>query len=190
MLTVSDVKEGAVLRREDRIFRVTKVVRHAGSGQMVSFVALTLKDVRSGHMTEARLKPTDRVETAELDKRALEFLYKDAETFHFMDPETFEQYDVPERNIGAAGRFLKEGMKATVELLAGEAISVQFAKTVTLSVTATGPGIRDTQSSTMKPATLENGLEILVPQFIVTGDLVRVDVESGAYIDRATPHRA
>ena len=97
MLTASELKEGFVLQRQDRVFRVTKVVHHAGSGQMVSFVALTLKDVRSGHMTEVRFKPTDRVETAELDKRALEFLYKDAETFHFMDPETFEQYDVPER---------------------------------------------------------------------------------------------
>jgi len=190
MVTASDVKEGIVIRWEDRLARVTKVAHHTGSGQMSGFVALTLKDLRSGHISEVRLKPTDKVDTVNLENRSMEFLYRDAEAFYFMDPESYEQYSIPWTLIGNIERFLKEGMPVTVELFEGEALSLQFPKTVTLTVTMTGPGIKDTQSSTMKPATLENGMEILVPQFIVTGDLVRVDVESGSYIERVTPHKA
>jgi elongation factor P len=101
-----------------------------------------------------------------------------------MDPTSFEQVGVPKTAVGKLEKFLKEGSKITVELLGEEAVSVQFPKVVELSVASTGAGIRDGQDNTMKSAMLENDVEILVPQFIETGDHIRVDTEKMKYIDR------
>ena len=107
-----------------------------------------------------------------------------------MDPESFEQVSIPREAIGTAEKFMKEGMKITVELLGEEPLTVQFPKIMELKVAATGPGIRGGHDvSTLKPATLENGLEILVPQFVETGDAVRVDTEKVKYVDRVTTKR-
>jgi len=184
MVIASDVKEGAVLKLNDRLCRVTEVVHHAGSGQMHGFILLKIKDLRTGHLHEQRFKPTDKLTDIMLSKRQMDYIYRDEESFYFMDPETFEQYSVPKAAIGNIEKFLREGIKVTVELLEDEAISVQFPKTVELKVSLTAPGIKEAQDNTMKPATLENGMEILVPQFVQVGEVVRVDVETGRYIDR------
>jgi elongation factor P len=117
----------------------------------------------------------------------MDYLYSDTDGCYFMDPETFEQVSIPQASIGATSRFLKEGMKITVELLGEEPLTIQFPKVVALKVSTTGPGIRGGHDvSTMKPATLENDIEILVPQFVETGDTVRVDTGKIKYVDRMT----
>jgi elongation factor P len=184
MVLASDAKEGMTLRLDGKLYRVLDAVRHTGSGQMHGFIELKLKDIRFGHFADRRFKQGDRFEAVELVKRHMGFLYGDAESCYFMDPETFEQVTVPKSAVGSIEHFLKEGMQCTVELLDGEAVSLQFPKVVELTVASTGPGIRGGQDSTMKPATLENGVELLVPQFIETGEVVRVDTERIKYIDR------
>lgn len=189
MLLIGDVKEGMTIKLEDRLYRVLEVVRHAGSGQMHGFIELKLKDLQFGHLSEKRFKPTDKVNDVELTKRTMDYLYSNSDSCYFMDPQTYEQVAVPLKAIGEQQKFLKEGMKITVELVGEEAINVQFPKIVELKVISTGPGIREGQDNTMKPATLENGLEILVPQFITSGEVVRVDTEKIKYIDRVTVKR-
>ena len=184
MVLVSDIKEGIAIKVEGRLYKVLEVVRHAGSGQMHGFIELKLKDLRFGHIADKRFKQTDKLETETLIKRQMEYLYHDAESLVFMDPESFEQFSVPKAAIGDVTKFLKEGSMMAVELLGEEPIGVQFPKVVELKVTMTGPGIRDGQDNTMKPATLENGTEVLVPQFVETGDIVRVDTEKSKYVDR------
>jgi elongation factor P len=189
MVLASEVKEGAALQLDGKLYKVLEVVRHAGSGQMHGFIELKLKDVRFGHITDKRVKQTDRLENVELTKRQMDFIYSDADACYFMDPDTFEQVSVLKKAVGHIEKFLKEGMKISVELLGEEAVSIQFPKIVELKISSTGAGIRDGQDNTMKPATLENGIEILVPQFIETGDKVRVDTEKVKYVDRVTIKR-
>lgn len=189
MVLASEVKEGMALELDGKLYRVLDVVRHAGSGQMHGFIELRLKDIRFGHFADKRVKQADRLETVEMSKRQMDYLYSDAEACYFMDPNTFEQVGVPKKSVGHIEKFLSEGMKISVEMLGEEAVSVQFPKIVELKVASTGAGIRDGQDNTMKPATLENGIEILVPQFIETGDKVRVDTEKVKYIDRVTIRR-
>lgn len=186
MVLVTDVKPGTVIRIEDRLYRVLEVVRHAGSGQMHGFIELKLKDMRYGHISDHRFKPTDKVDDVEVTKRQMEYLYSDNEQLYFMDPETFEQIGIPRESVGTIEKFMKEGAVLTVELVGDEPVAVQFPKIVELKVAMTGPSIRDAQDNTMKSATLENGIEILVPQFIETGDIVRVDTEKVKYVERVT----
>jgi elongation factor P len=189
MVLASDAKAGMAIRLDGKLYKILEAVRHTGSGQMHGFIELKLQDIRFGHFADRRFKHADRLDDVELSKRQMEFLYSDHEGSHFMDPQTFEQVSIPKSAIGDIEKFMKEGMKITVELLDGEAVSVQFTKVIELKVETTGPGIRGGQDSTLKSATLENGIEILVPQFVETGDLVRVDTEKIRYVDRVTVKR-
>lgn len=186
MILASEVKEGMSISLDGKIWKVLEVIRHAGSGQMHGFIELKLKDVRFGHFGERRFKHADRLDDVDLTKRQMEYIYTDADGCWFMDPSSFDQVSIPKSAVGLAEKFLKEGMKITVELLGEEAITIQFPKVVELKVASTGPGIRGGQDTTMKPATLENGIEILVPQFVETGETVRIDTEKVKYIDRVT----
>ncbi len=189
MILASEVKEGTTIRVEDKLYRVMEVVRHAGAGQMHGFIELKLKDIRFGHYADKHVKQTDKFEEVEIVRRQMDYIYTDAEACYFMDPVTYEQVGVPRAAVGHIEKFLAEGAKVSVEMLGEEAISIQFPKIVELKVDSTGPGIRDGQDNTMKPATLENGIEILVPQFVQTGDKVRVDTEKVKYVDRVTGRR-
>jgi elongation factor P len=184
MILVSDLKEGAAVQLEGKIHRILEIVRHAGSGQMHGFVELKLKDLRFGHVTTKHVKLTDKLDTVDVAKRPMEYLYHDSEDLVFMDPESYEQIQVPSKFASIDTRFLKEGAIVALEFIGEEPIAIQFPKVVELKVSLTGPGIRDGQDNTMKPATLENGTEIMVPQFIETGDIVRVDTEKIKYVDR------
>lgn len=189
MVLVSEIKPHVVIEVEGKLYRVLEVIRHAGSGQFQGFIELKLQDLQTKHVVDKRFKSTDKLNEVELSKRQMQYLYNDGEMFYFMDPETFEQVGVPKSAIGTIEKFLKENTLLTVELMGEEAISVQFPKIVELRVAMTGPGIREGQDNTMKPATLENGVEILVPQFVETGDLVRVDTEKIKYVERVAVKR-
>ena len=186
MILASDVKDGMTLDLDGKLYRVLEVVRHAGSGQMHGFIELKLKDIRFSHFVDKRVKQTEKFETVEMVKRQMDYLYADAEACYFMDPNSFDQVSVPKKSVGHIEKFLSEGMKIGVEMLGEEAVSVQFPKIIELKIASTGLGIRDGQDNTMKSATLENGMEILVPQFVETGDRVRVDSEKVKYVDRVT----
>jgi elongation factor P len=189
MVLATEVKDGMALRLDEKLYKVLEVVRHAGAGQMHGFIELKLKDVRFGHFANKHVKTSDRLETVDLAKRQMDYIYADQEACYFMDPDSFEQVGIPRSAVGHLEKFMKEGMKVTVQLLGGEAVSVQFAKVVELSIASAGPGVHGQGENTMKPATLENGLEILVPHFVQTGDVVRVDTDKVKYIDRVTSRR-
>ncbi len=189
MILASEIKAGTAIRLDGKIYKVLEAVRHAGSGQMHGFIELKLHDIRFGHFADRRFKHADHLDDVALVKRQMQYLYADADSGYFMDPETFEQVRVPRSALSGVDRFLREEMKVTVELLDGEAVSLDFPKVVEVRVGQTGPGIRGGQDSTMKPATLENGIEILVPQFVESGDLIRVETEKAKYVDRVTIRR-
>lgn len=184
MNTASDVKAGMALRIEGKLFKVLEATRHAGSGQMHGFMELKMQDLEFGHVVDRHLKQGDRIEEISLAKRRMQYLYASSDACVFMDLATFDQVSVPRAGMKGAERFLVEGMEIPVELVDDRAISVDLPKTVDIRVKLTGPGVRGGQDNTMKSALLENGVEILVPHFVETGDLVRVETEKGKYIER------
>jgi elongation factor P len=186
MVLASEVKVGTVLQFEEKLYRVLEVIRHAGSGQMHGFIELKLLDLKFHHFADRRFKHSDKLDEIELTKKIMEYLYNDSDNFYFMDTVTFEQCTVPSSAVGNYGRFMKEGTNFTVELNGEEAIAIQLPKLAEMKIVSTGEGIKDGQDNTMKSATLENGVEIFVPQFLETGDVVRVDTEKIRYYDRVT----
>lgn len=186
MVLASEVKVGTILQFDDKLFRAFEVIRHSGSRQMHGLIELKLLDLKFHHIADKRFKHSDKLDDIELAKKIMEYLYSDSDNFYFMDTVTFEQCTVPSSVVGNYGKFMKEGTNFTVELHGEEAIAIQLPKFSEVIIVSTGEGIRDGQDNTMKSATLENGLEIFVPQFIETGDVIRVDTEKLKYHERVT----
>jgi elongation factor P len=184
MTLASDVKAGMAIRLDGKLYKILEAIRHTGSGQMHGFLELKLKDIQFGHFANRHFKVSDRLEEIAFSKRQMQYLYSDADACVFMDLETFDQVRVPRGGVSGVENFLEEGMKVPVELLDGQAVSLDFPKVVEIRVEQTGPGVRGGQDTTMKPAILKNGMEILVPHFVETGDMIRVETEKAKYIDR------
>jgi elongation factor P len=184
MIAASDVRAGMALRLDGKLYRVLEATRHAGSGQMHGFIDLKLQDIEFAHFADRHFRQSDRLEEISLSKRRMQYLYSDDEACVFMDSLTFDQVRVPRTGLSGAERFLTEGMDVPVELVDDQAISVDFPKVVDIRVRQTGPGVHGGQDTTLKPAILENGVEVLVPHFVETGDLVRVETEKAKYIER------
>ncbi len=184
MSLASELRPGATVRLEGEIFRVVEAVRHLGSAQQKGLVYLKMRNLRTGTLVERRLRPDEAVQDIHLERRPMEYLYTDGEAFHFMDLETYDQVAIPAALIGELEVFLQPNQRVPVELYAGNPVAIVFPETVDLRVVSTAPAIRDKESHVYKPATLENGLEVLVPQFISEGDIVRVNVYTREYVDR------
>jgi elongation factor P len=189
MILASDVKAGMAIRLDGKPFKILEAVPHRGSGQMHGFLELKLKDMLFGHFADRHFKPSDKLEDVALSKRPMQYLYSDSEGCVFMDLDSFEQVTLSRDGVGNVERFLEEGMHVSVDILEGQAVSLDFPKFVEIKVEQTGPGVHGGQDSTMKPAILKNGIEILVPHFVETGDLIRVETEKGKYVDRVTARK-
>jgi elongation factor P len=157
---------------------------HSGSGQFGGSVYIKGKNLRNGHVKEWRARPEEKWKEVELTRKEMEYLYSEGESLYFMDPETYDQVSLPKIVIGEKERFLKPNMRIPVELHEGTPVYLVFPEVVDLRVVSAPPGVKEGQGSTYKTVILENGMEILAPQFIKEGDLVRVEVETGKYRER------
>jgi elongation factor P len=184
MITASDVKAGMAIRLEGELYSVITAEYHAGSGQFGGTVFLRLKNLRSKHLKEWRVHPNDKLEDVSLERRDMEYLYSDGDDLYFMDPNTYDQINLPRETIGHREKFLQPNMCIPLELYDGQPISVIFPEIVEQKVVTAPPGLREHESSTYKTVTLENGMEVLVPQFIKEGEVVRIEVETGKYVER------
>lgn len=184
-----DLKAGMAIRSEGRAYKATEVEIKTRAGQIHNVVKIKLRDLDTGRLSELHVRPETRFEDLELDRQTMEFLYGDADSCTFMHPETFEQIAISRETIGSAVDFLQEGMKLPVELFEGRAVSVVPPQTVDLAVVETSPAVHSQQDSTLKEAKLENGVVVKVPLFVDTGEIVRVEVETGRYIERIRTDR-
>lgn len=185
MALASEVKEGQAVLVEGHTYRVVEVDTHLGGGRMGGLVKMRLESIETGTSTDRRFRPEDKIETIDLEKKRLGYLYSEGEMIHFMDASTYEQYPVPSRLLGEYSDFLKEGEELTVEFLGTSPVRVVTPKMVELKVASTGPPQHAHETSVWKEATLENGMEIQVPLFIATGDKIVIDLATGKYHDRA-----
>jgi len=189
MVVASELKPGMFLRIEREIYKVLEAESKAGAAKMGGVVKTKLCDVTSGRMWEPHFRPQERLQDVEVERRAMEFLFGDEETCTFMDPRTFEQIAIPRPILGPAYAFLQSGMELPVEFFEGRALSIVFPDIVEARVANTAPAMHSQEDNAWKEATLDNGLHIRVPLFIAPGELVRVDVRDGRYVERARAER-
>lgn len=184
MVIASQLRPGMVLRMGEDLLKVEESVYHVGQGKMPGSVHAKLRNARTGSLKEPRFRPEERLEDVLLEKQEMEFLYSDEESATFMHPVTYEQVSIPLEAIGAASKFLQPEMKVPVEFFDAQPVSIVFPEVVEANVRTTAQPVHQQQDNTYKYATLENGMEILVPQFIKPGETVRIEVATGKYVDR------
>ncbi len=184
MTIASQLRDGMAVRIQGEVYKVLEVDVKAGAGQMGGVVKLKLRNVTSGRMWEPHFRPDERLENLELQRETMEFLYSDTDNAIFMHPQTYEQTEVPLATLGHSPNLLQAGMRLPVEFFDSRPISVVFPATVEARVTDTAAPAHSGEDTTWKEATLDNGLQIKVPLFIATGEVVRIDVKSGKYLER------
>ncbi len=185
MISTSDFHNGITIEMQGEIYSVLEF-QHVKPGKGAAFVRSKLKNLRSGSIIEHTFRAGEKVAKAHLERKEMEYLYREDDLFHMMDLETYEQITIASEKIGSGVKFLKENDHLNVLMHGEEVVGVDLPVTVILKVTDTEPGLKgDTASGATKSATMETGLVIQVPLFINNGDLIKIDTRSGNYIERA-----
>jgi len=167
------------------LFRVLEL-QHVTPGNLRGFVRVKFRNIRSGSLSDQKLRSEDTIERATLDEREMQYLYRDGDSFHFMDTTSYEQLHIQEEVLGDSVNYLIPDALIKVEFYGSEPVGIELPQTVDLTVEDTAPGIKGaTASAQVKPARLETGLVVQVPPFVNTGDKVRVNTETGEYLSRA-----
>ena len=184
-ITTNDLKNGMALNLPEGLFQVVEF-QHVTPGKGGAFVRTTLKNVRTGAVLDRTFRAAEKVEQAVIDKREMQFLYRDGADFVFMDNESYEQLHVGPAALGDAASYIVDGSTVQLNMYGGEIVGVDLPAAVELTVSETEPGIQgDRVSGARKPATLQTGLVVQVPLFVNVGDRLKVDTRSGEYITRA-----
>lgn len=184
MYQPTDLKKGVVCQIDGKPYRVIEYSQKV-MGRGGSIVNVKLKNLIDGSVIPKTFKGQEKVEPAEVSNRAAQFLYSDGDDFHFMDPESFEQFELNKDVVDSAADYLKESDEITLQFFDGKVIQVSLPKNVYLEVTYTEDVVKgDTTSNVLKDATLETGKVVKVPAFIKTGDIISVDTETGDYRER------
>jgi elongation factor P len=174
-----------LVKMEQDLFRVLEL-QHVTPGNLRGFVRVKLRNIRSGSLSDQKLRSEDTLDRATLDEREMQYLYQDGDSYYFMDTTSFDQIHISSEALGDSVNYLKPEMTIQVEFYGTEPVGIELPQSVDLKVTDTAPGIKGaTASAQVKPATLETGLVVQVPPFVNTGDMVRVNTETGEYLSRA-----
>ncbi|MBO3733205.1 MULTISPECIES: elongation factor P [Glycomyces] len=185
MASTNDLKNGMVLNLEGQLWQVQEF-QHVKPGKGPAFVRTTLKQIPSGKIVDKTFNAGTKVETANVDRRTMTYLYKEGDDFVFMDTDTYDQIPVGPGVVGDASKFLLENSDATVAQHDGKVLYVELPASVELTITYTEPGLQgDRSSGGTKPATVETGATVLVPLFIDNGEKIKVDTRDGKYLSRA-----
>ncbi len=184
MGSTSDLRPGLVIMHNGELCTVLESI-HRTPGNLRAFYQVKLRKMRDGKLMEHRFRSGEEIETVRVDRKDMQYLYREGESMVFMDTETYEQTPIPVDIVGQAAGFLKESGDVSISFVDNEVVQVELPPHVNLVISETEPGVRgDTASSATKPATLESGATISVPLFINEGDEVRVDTRTGQYLDR------
>ncbi len=185
MLAANDIRKGQVIKFNGEPHLVMET-QHRTPGNLRAFVQVKMRNLRYGKSLEQRFNSPDPIEVMATDRRTLEFSYADRDTFTFMDPESFESFELTAAMIGDAKNYLVANGKAEVLFINEAPVTIDIPSSVTLKVTDSPEGIRgDTASNVQKSATCETGLVVSVPLFIKTGELIKVSTADGSYLGRA-----
>jgi len=185
MAKAVDLRKGTTILMKGDLCVVLEF-KHLTPGKGHAFVQAVLRSVRTGRSFNYKFRSTEDVETARLEDRKMQFLYREPGIAHFMNLDDYSQIEIPDEIVGPAIDFLQEGSEATVKTFDGAPVEVELTPSVVLKVTETEPAVKgDSVTNIKKQATLETGYNIQVPLFVKEGDLIKVDTRSGEYIGRA-----
>ncbi len=185
MVSAGDFRNGVTFEMEGNVYQIIEF-QHVKPGKGAAFVRTKIKDVIGGAVVERTFNPTDKFPTAFIERKEMEYSYSDGDLYYFMDPETYELIPINESDLNDNFKFVKENMVCRILSYKGKVFGVEPPNFVTLEVTKTDPGFKgDTATNTLKPATLETGVEIKVPLFINEGEMIQVDTRTGEYMSRA-----
>ncbi|HWG65657.1 MAG TPA: elongation factor P [Streptosporangiaceae bacterium] len=185
MATTNDLKNGMTLNIDGQLWNVVDF-QHVKPGKGGAFVRTRLKNILSGKVVDRTFNAGVKVDVANVDKREMQYLYREGEDFVFMDTQDYDQPRIPRDTVGDAANYLLEEQTATIAFNDGNPLYVELPAAVELTVSQTDPGVQgDRSTGGTKPATLETGAQIQVPLFITTGEKIRVDTRTGDYLGRA-----
>jgi elongation factor P len=185
MATTNDFKNGMILNLDGVLWQIVEF-QHVKPGKGGAFVRSKIKNVLDGRVVEKTFNAGVKVETANVDRRNMQYLYSDGDGFVFMDPKTYEQISVPAKTAGRLADFLLEGESAQVALNEGLPLYVELPSSVVLEVTWTEPGLQgDRSNAGTKPAKVQTELEVQVPLFVKVGEKIKINTETGEYLSRA-----
>lgn len=184
MANTGDLFKGAFIKHNGELCQVMEY-QHRTPGNLRAFYQVVLRNVKTGKQMEHRFRAGESVEMIRVEFKEMQYLYKDGNSLVVMDPETFDQVYIEESLLGDAAKFLKEEMMLKLSFEGDVAIGAEAPTFVTLEITYAEPGVKgDTATNTLKPATLDNGAQVMVPLFVNVGDKVKVDTRTGAYVER------
>lgn len=185
VISATRLRKGNLIKHNNELLRVLEV-QHVTPGNLRGFVRAKMRNLRNQSLLDHRFRSEDVVERASLDEREMQYLYADGSDFYFMDTSSYEQTHLSEESLGDSMRYLLPESLIKVEFYEGAPVGIELPPTVDLKVTDTVPGIKGaTANAQVKPATLETGLVVTVPAFVNTGDVVRINTETGDYLSRA-----
>jgi elongation factor P len=184
-IIASDIRRGMAIMFQGEPCRVMEFHHHT-PGNLRAMVQAKLRKLRTGTQLEHRFRSTDTVEVAQLETHELDFMYRAGTTYHFMNAENYDQLEVEEDMLGDSAKWMTEGMRIIAEFFEGRPIGIQLPSSLTLEVVDTAPVMKTaTKNASSKPARLSNGVSVNVPEFVQTGEKIRVNPSTGEYLDRA-----
>ena len=185
MISTNDMRPGQTLNIDGRLFTIINY-QHVKPGKGQAFVKTKLRNLTSGAVVDKTFRADEKVDLAVLDKREMQYLYKDDAGLVFMDNKSYEQVHVDPALLGEAVKFLKDGTVCLIPVYGGTPVGAELPITMELEVVESEPGVKgDRVSGALKPATVETGAVVQVPLFVGPGDRIKVDTRSGEYISRA-----
>ncbi len=185
MISAGDFRNGKTIDIDGTVYQIIEF-QHVKPGKGAAFVRTKLKDIKNGGVVERTFRPTEKFPEARIERKTMQYLYKDGDLYYFMDNDTYEQVALSSELIGDTLKFVKENEMCTINSYNGEAFAVEPPLFVELEITDTEPGIRgNTATGASKPATVETGATVTVPLFVNTGDKIRIDTRTGEYLSRA-----
>ncbi|MGI6030194.1 MAG: elongation factor P [Eubacteriales bacterium] len=185
MVSAGEFRNGVTFEMDGQVYTVVEF-QHVKPGKGAAFVRTKLKNLMTGSVTETSFNPTAKFENAYIERKNMQYLYRDGDQWNFMDEETYEQMSLGADIMGDSMKFVKENEVCKFQFYKGKIIGVEPPTFVVLEVTETDPGFKgDTATNATKPAVVETGAEIKVPLFIEQGELIRIDTRTGEYMERA-----
>ena len=185
MFNINDIKNGITFLYEDNIYQVLEFL-HVKPGKGAAFVKAKIKNLRTGSIVEKTFNTSIKLEKAMIEKKNMQFLYANGDTYNFMNMETYEQVELSKAQLGDDALFLKENSEVSISFYKGEMLGVVLPDKVAMVVTKTEPAVKgNTTNNATKEATLENGLTVRVPLFIDEGESIIVSTSDGKYVSRA-----
>jgi elongation factor P len=184
MISASQIRAGMAIRYQDQLYKVLAADYHPGQGKMGGVNHVRLKNLATGTTWAPSLRADSKIEDVPVDRQTLEFLYSDGPSCFFINPVSYDQVEVPSALIGEQTKFLDPGMQLPLEFVEGRPISIVFPDFVEVQIADTAPPVHGQADSAWKPARLGNDVQVMVPPFVKTGDVIRLNLSNMKYMDR------